>query len=155
MRRTEREIKDFNEIIEVMEKCDVCRVALNDDGYPYIVPLNFGMTVEGEKVTLYFHGAKEGKKYELIEQDNRVSFEMDCSHRLVADKDSCSCTMKYESVIGRGQMEIVPEKEKYEALCALMRQYHKEDFSFPEEVMRRTTVMKLTVEQISGKRNVK
>lgn len=57
MRRTDREIKEFNEIIEVIKKCDVCRLALHDEEYPYIVPLNFGMQLENGKVVLYFHGA--------------------------------------------------------------------------------------------------
>ena len=38
MRKSEREIKDLQDIVSVMEKCDVCRLALNDDGYPYIIP---------------------------------------------------------------------------------------------------------------------
>ena len=153
MRRNDREIKEFAEIIKIMEKCDVCRIALNDDGYPYILPLNFGMEIEGERLTLYFHGANEGKKYELIKQDNRASFEMDCSHRLIADRDACKCTMKYESVIGRGRMEIVPAEEKEKALRILMRQYHEEGFPFRKEVVERTTIMKLMVEQASGKKN--
>ena len=66
MRQKNREITDFNEKIEVMKKCDVCRLALNDDGYPYIIPLNFGMSVEGKKVTLYFHSALEGYKVDLM-----------------------------------------------------------------------------------------
>ena len=45
MRQENREIKEFNEIIEVMKNCDVCRLALNDDEYPYILPLNFGMEI--------------------------------------------------------------------------------------------------------------
>ena len=50
MRQENREIKEFNEIIEVMKNCDVCRLALNDDEYPYILPLNFGMEiVDGKK----------------------------------------------------------------------------------------------------------
>ena len=82
MRQKNREITDFNEKIEVMKKCDVCRLALNDDGYPYIIPLNFGMSVEGKKVTLYFHSALEGYKVDLMKRDNRASFEMDCNHLL-------------------------------------------------------------------------
>lgn len=158
MRRSDREIKEFDEIVEVIKRCDVCRIALNDGGYPYIVPLNFGMKAEDGQIILYFHGAGEGKKFELIEQDNRAGFEMDCSHRLVADADGCSCTMKYESVVGRGRIEIVPEEEKVKALSVLMGQYHKQypagGFSFPKETVRRTAVMKLTVEQVSGKRNL-
>lgn len=157
MRRSDREIKEFCEIVEVMKRCDVCRVALNDNGYPYIIPLNFGMKAEAGQITLYFHGAGEGKKYELIKRDNRAGFEMDCSHRLVMGAGGCSCTMKYESVVGRGRIEIVPEDEKIKALSVLMEQYHKEELSFPvsfpEEAVRETTVFKLTVDKVSGKRN--
>lgn len=155
MRRVDREIRDFSEIIEVMKKCDVCRIALNDDGYPYILPLNFGMKTEGDQITLYFHGAGEGRKYELIKRDNRASFEMDCAHKLVADREACRCTMGYESVVGRGRIEIVSDDEKQEALRALMKQYHEDDFPFKREVADRTTVMKLVVEEATGKRNRK
>lgn len=55
MRRSDREIKDFDEIIEVINKCDVCRLAINDGDYPYIVPMNFGLNIEDGKVVLYFH----------------------------------------------------------------------------------------------------
>lgn len=153
MRRSDREITDINDILEVIEKCDVCRLALNDGEYPYILPLNFGMQMEDEKIILYFHGAKEGKKYELIAKDNRASFEMDCSHNLITDKtkESCTCTMAYESVVGFGKIELIPEHEKYNALCLLMKHYHKENVSFNQLVMQQTIVFKLVVEHISGK----
>ena len=63
MRRKDREITDFNEILAIMEKCDVCRIALNDDGFPYVVPLNFGMDVRDGQVYLYFHCAMEGTSW--------------------------------------------------------------------------------------------
>lgn len=152
MRRSDREIKDINEIIEVMKRCDVCRLALNDGDFPYILPLNFGMEVTDGVIALYFHGAAEGRKYEIIAADNRASFEMDCSHRLVSSGETGHCTMEYESVIGRGRVEIVPEDKKYEALCILMKHYHHEDFRFSREAIPRTTVLKLTVEHLTGKR---
>lgn len=152
MRRTDREIKEFNEIIEVIKKCDVCRLALHDEEYPYIVPLNFGMQLENGKVVLYFHGAAEGKKYDLIAKNNKACFEMDCEHQLVTTLEKGSCTMEYESVIGYGAVEIVPEEKKYEALCILMKHYHKEDFPFNKDVIPMTTVFKLTVESCTGKK---
>ena len=155
MRRADREIVDFDELIRVMENCSVCRLALNQEGYPYILPLNFGYKAEGKKVTLYFHGASEGKKYELIEKDNRVSFEMDCSHRLVSDREQGYCTMEYESVIGRGRIEIVSDEEKMEALTILTDHYHTEHFEFNPAAMQRTTALKLVVEQMTGKRRMK
>ena len=66
MRRSDREITDFQELITVMRGCDVCRLALHDEPYPYILPLNFGLEVDGETVRLYFHGANTGTKYDLI-----------------------------------------------------------------------------------------
>ena len=50
MRRADREVKDVNEMIEIMKRCDVCRLALNDEGYPYILPLNFGAGGTGDAV---------------------------------------------------------------------------------------------------------
>ncbi|MDE6232030.1 MAG: pyridoxamine 5'-phosphate oxidase family protein [Lachnospiraceae bacterium] len=155
MRRNDREIKEFENIVSVMEKCDVCRLAFNTEDYPYILPLNFGMEIEDGKVTLYFHGANEGRKYELMAKDNRVCFEMDCSHRLVTDEESGSCTMEYESVIGQGLVEIVPDEEKYNALCILMKHYHKEEFPFNKNIIPQTTLFKVTVNKVTGKRRMK
>ena len=62
MRRSDREIKDFDEIIEVINKCDVCRLAINDGDYPYIVPMNFGLNIEDGKVVLLFSLRKRGKE---------------------------------------------------------------------------------------------
>lgn len=62
MRKSDREITDFQELITVMRGCDVCRLALHDEPYPYILPLNFGLEVDGETVRLYFHGANTGTK---------------------------------------------------------------------------------------------
>ncbi|MDE7334365.1 MAG: pyridoxamine 5'-phosphate oxidase family protein [Lachnospiraceae bacterium] len=155
MRRRDREITEFEEIIEVMERCEVCRLALNDKEYPYILPLNFGMQVEEGKIVLYFHGAKEGKKYDLIKKNDKASFEMDCSTRLVTILEDGNCTMNYESVIGRGRVEILPENEKERALDILMRHYREENFPYNKAVIPQTTVFKLTVEKCSGKRRMK
>lgn len=155
MRRSDREITGFNDIVHVMERCDVCRLALNDEGYPYILPVNFGMEVSGQQIVLYFHGAMEGRKYELISRDNRASFEMDCSHRLVMDEENGNCTMEYESVIGRGMITEVSEEDKYQALMVLMKHYHQEDFPFSKAAMPRTRVLKLTVESVTGKARMK
>ena len=54
MRRKDREITDFQEILEIIRKCDVCRIALNDEEFPYMVPLNFGMDVQGDQIYFYW-----------------------------------------------------------------------------------------------------
>lgn len=155
MRRSDREVKEFKDIIDIMRKCDVCRIALNNNGYPYILPLNFGMKVENDSVELYFHGANKGTKYELIQDDNRASFEMDCEHRLVTDMEKGTCTMEYESVIGQGHIEIISEEEKDNALCLLMSHYHQETFPYDKSYMPATTILKLVVENMTGKIRMK
>lgn len=155
MRRSDREIKDFEEIVEVIKKCEICRLALNDEEYPYILPLNFGMQLENGKIVFYFHGATEGKKYELIARNNKASFEMDCSTKLVTILEDGNCTMEYESVIGQGTVEILPDEEKERALDILMKHYHKEDFPYNKAVIPRTTVFKMTVDTCTGKKRMK
>lgn len=42
-----------------------------------------GWIYKEDKIELYFHGAMEGTKYDLIKKDNRARFEMDCEYKLV------------------------------------------------------------------------
>lgn len=153
MRRKDREITDFDEMIKIMKICDSCVLGLKDeDGYPYLVPLNFGLDVQGNQVYLYFHCANKGTKLDLIAKDNRVTFEMDCDHNFILYEERMSCTMGYASVIGHGNIEIVPDEDKFEALKILMRQYHAEDFKFNTNMIKVTTVLRLKVTDMIGKR---
>ncbi len=153
MRRKDREITDKIDILEIMRKCDVCRIAFHDDKYPYIIPLNFGVVMMEDKFKLYFHGAKEGTKLKLLEKNPNVAFEMDCSHNLLLADVACNSTMEYESVCGNGVIRIIPEEEKIAALTALMNQYQsgkQHEFS-PNEV-KAVEVLELIVDEIHGKR---
>lgn len=152
MRRKDREIKDFDKILQIMRQCDSCVLALNNDGFPYMVPLNFGMDIEDGQLYLYFHCAMQGKKLDLIRKDNRATFEMDCDHNFILYDERMSCTMGYSSVVGHGIIEFVEEEKKYEALKILMRQYHAEDFQFNKDMIKVTTVLKMKVLDITGKR---
>lgn len=153
MRRKDREITDLEEIKGIMDKCDVCRVGLFDEKYPYIVPLNFGYEQKDSALELYFHGAKEGKKLSLIKQNNKACFEMDCSHNLVVGEDACDYTMEFESVIGYGTIVLLEEEEKMDALKGLMKQYTKDsNLTYNPMDVKAVTVFKLVVEEITGKR---
>ena len=77
MRRKEREVIDDVQIDGIIRKCKICRVGFYDNGEVYIVPLNFGFVHSGNKRIFYFHGAKEGRKFELIRHKPEVGFELD------------------------------------------------------------------------------
>jgi len=47
MRKANREVKSIEEIRDVMDRCDACRIGLAGDGAPYIVPMNFGFELGG------------------------------------------------------------------------------------------------------------
>lgn len=153
MRRKDREINDITEIMSIIKKCDVCSVAFFDKEYPYVVPLNFGAALVEGQVELYFHGAHEGKKIELLKRNNSVAFEMNCSHNLLLGDKACDATMEFDSVCGTGKMEILKDEDKIIALTALMNQYTTDrEHEFDRNSVKAVTVLKLSVKEITGKR---
>ena len=153
MSKSDREIKSKEEIIDIIKRCDVIRLAFNNGDYPYILPLNFGFEVKNDKVIFYLHSALEGTKVDIMKKDNRASFEMDTKHELQYYEEKGYCTMSYESIIGRGRIRILPEDEKMNALKKLMGHYHKsEDTYFNPAAISRTLVYSLEVEEMTAKR---
>ncbi|MDR2514119.1 MAG: pyridoxamine 5'-phosphate oxidase family protein [Christensenellaceae bacterium] len=154
MRRSDREITDLARIEEIIRGCDVLRLGLNDGGYPYVVPLNFGFEMLDGLPVFYFHCALEGKKLELIKNDPRAFFELDRAHRLVLSDDAARCTMEYESVMGRGLCAFIEdEAEKLRALRLLLGQYREGAGNMPlrSEAVAVTCAFKLESSQITAK----
>lgn len=151
MRRKDREVTEFDTLLDIVRRCDVCRLAIYDEPLPYLVPLNFGEEVVDGTLCLYFHSAQEGTKLELLRQHPRVTFEMDCGHQLVLNDQKMYCTMAYQSVIGHGTVEFCPEEEKVHGLDVIMKHYHAEDFDYSHTAVPRTEVLKLRVESMTGK----
>lgn len=67
-------------------------------------------------------------------------------------KPNMSCNFRYESVVGTGRMEIVPEEEKDKALTFLMRHYHPDTIKYNPKFMHMTQCMKLIVDSVTAKR---
>jgi nitroimidazol reductase NimA-like FMN-containing flavoprotein (pyridoxamine 5'-phosphate oxidase superfamily) len=109
VRRRDREVKDTGRVLEILRECDCCRVALNDGGWPYIVPLSYGFEFDGGALRLYFHCAKQGKKLELMARDGRAAFELDCGHALERGEAACDYSYFYSSVMGRGTLSAVSD----------------------------------------------
>ena len=151
MRRKDREITGFDEMVGIIDKCDVCRLALNDDGAPYILPLNFGYAVSGGRLVFYFHGALSGKKLDLIAKDPHAAFELDCGHALITNEEKGDISMLYQSVIGKGVIEMIPDEDKEEALGIILRHYGLEGFKYNTAMVRATGVFKLVVGEMTAK----
>jgi nitroimidazol reductase NimA-like FMN-containing flavoprotein (pyridoxamine 5'-phosphate oxidase superfamily) len=153
LRRSDREITDRNEIIEIIEKADVCRLAFADGDIPYIVAMNYGIDAD-EPVTLYFHCANEGKKLDIMAKNNMVCFQVDIDHELVKAEQACGWGMKYRSVVGTGKAELVlHEAERVKALNLIMKHYSGVDaFPYEAKYFTATTIFKVTLSGLSGKK---
>ena len=132
MRRSEREVTDCNEIRQILERAEVLRLAMHDEPYPYIVPVNFGFTMQDDQLVLFFHGAKVGKKCDLLQENPHVSFEVEG--------------------IGQGIAELAPEEKKEDLLKKLLEHYRIPFQSFSQAHLERTAVYQIIVKQYTAKR---
>ena len=152
MRRSDREITDSSEILSIINDCKVIRLAMLDEqGLPYIVPLNFGYRFERDAFTFYCHSAKEGRKIDLLRHDPRVAFELDCRGELETADRTCGYGYYYASVTGSGTAEFLEGEEKLAGLSALMRHMAGREDRFTEEQARGVAVLAIRVRSLSAK----
>ena len=160
MRRKDCEIVDDKRMWEVLRSANVCRVAFCHEGWPYIVPMNFGC-LEGK---LYFHCASEGTKLDLLNANPNVCFEVAVNVEIVPGADACNWSVRYESVVGLGRMSIVEDPEERragleallaqcKALAQSKRSAQQTDRSgeLPEHVSAATVVLRVDIESMTGK----
>ncbi|HID03925.1 MAG TPA: pyridoxamine 5'-phosphate oxidase family protein [Desulfobacterales bacterium] len=150
MRKKEKEITNKDEIIAIITKAKVCRLAMLDGNRPYIVPLSFGY----HDNALYFHGSLKGKKIDLIQENPNICFEFDHLIETVESDKACSWSMKFQSIIGFGKAYLLDgTEEKRKALSIIMAQYSNQQFDFPEKMLQATAVIKVTIESMTGKQS--
>lgn len=157
MRKAKREIKDIKIFHEILNTSDTCRLAFKNEPAPYLVPLSYGYTFEAERLTLYFHCAKEGQKLELMEKDPHVGFEIDCGQSIVTGDRACQYSTTFMSIVGWGLLEnLTDAAEKKKVLNFIMDHYSKKDnWEFDDKILSHTSVLKLTVKAYTGKANRK
>ncbi len=120
MRRKDREVTDIEIVKEIVENAKVCHVAVKDGEVPYIVPLSYGYQFDREKIILYFHSAKVGKKIDLFHQENKVCFEISNWREPQYNGEECIIDYGYSSVIGYGSVIFIEEiQEKRSALSCI------------------------------------
>lgn len=149
MRKKEREITDINEIEQVIAGADICRIGFIDGDEPYIVPVSFGY----KDNAIYFHGATEGRKVDLIRRNGKVCFEFDTDVSIVKSDNACDWGTKYRSVIGTGYVKLLEsDEEKIHGLKVIMKHYSPDEFSFPQSKLETVLVLRIDIDRISGKK---
>ncbi|MCR4782212.1 MAG: pyridoxamine 5'-phosphate oxidase family protein [Lachnospiraceae bacterium] len=155
MVRKDREVKDFKDMIAIVDKCNVLNLAMFDEDYPYVIPVSFGYEVIDEHLYLYIHGAVRGKKVDLLKKNNKVSFSMNQFYGY--DETRTGITTRYESVTGTGTATPAENsKEKAHGLKLLCAHcgYQNYDVSLCKNIPF-TNVWKIEVTSLYGKKNLR
>ena len=149
MRKKDREITDKTIIYEIINKALVCRIALAENNKPYIIPMNFGY----KDNCIYLHTGKIGKKIDVLKINPQVCFEIEYDVKLKRTDIDCNWGMKYYSVIGFGKAHFITNlQEIIEALNIIMSHYsEKSFFQYTEKGLENICIIKIVVEEISGK----
>ncbi len=151
MRRKDKEITDKKLINYILSKAEVIRLAMVDDGDPYLIAMNYAY-IDG---CLYMHSAKEGRKIDILSKNNKVAFQADTDIELILEEEACSCGAKYLSVFGTGKARFIEDKEeKIKALDLMMTKHTgKVEFEYPEKMLEKTLIIKVEIESLTGKKS--
>lgn len=153
MRRKDREVTGLENILAIIRQCQVCHLGMCQEGRPYVLPLNFGAELEDGAIVLYFHGAKEGRKLDVIRENPQVCAQFDCGHKLLTGPIACAHSFAFESVVGFGQAEILEEHgDKAQGLASIHRQTTGKEFAFSPEQTGTAAVIRVTLTEVTGKR---
>ncbi len=131
MRRADRAVTDGAEILRILGECDVLRLGLCDGAEAYIVPVNFGFCAAAHALTLYIHGAKKGRKYELLVKNPLCSFEADTCGGIVTNAETGLVTARYASVMGRARASFLEGEQKRAAMERFLLGRYEETRGFP------------------------
>lgn len=81
MNHEDRRITEPEYIRVILDKNNVCTVAMQDEPYPYVVPMNYGYVWE-EELVLYMHMADRGHRLDQLGRDPHVT----CNVHLFLDR---------------------------------------------------------------------
>lgn len=154
MRRSKQQLP-HEEALAILQEGSTGILALSgDDGYPYLVPLNYLYVEADEPEALgkvYFHSAKAGHKIDAIECDPKASFCVIADDTVLPDKYSTA----YKSVIAFGTVRLIEGNLAHKALFDLGDKYnpHHEDRTLEEvnSAEHKCAMIEFTIEHLTGK----
>lgn len=153
MRRKDRQITDIESIRAILDKAKVLHLAMIDGARPYVVPMNYGYALADGRLTLYLHGAKEGRKLDVLQQNDRVAFVLETDVSPVSGGDiPCKYGEAYASVMGEGTAVLLDDPvQKIEALQILMKTQTGREFAFTPAMAESVAVIRVNVDSFTAK----
>ncbi|KAA3619846.1 MAG: pyridoxamine 5'-phosphate oxidase family protein [Calditrichaeota bacterium] len=147
VRRSDRAI-DEKAAMQILQdgKYGVLSTA-DESGQPYGIPVNH--IVIGNSI--YFHSAMHGHKIDNIRMNSRVSFCVVGANKIIPEQ----LATNYESVVVFGVATRVSNNEKRKPLEALIKRFAPDQVNtsaeYFEKHLKRTAVIKIDIEHVSGK----
>lgn len=139
------------ELERIINRCDVCHIAMVDEeNKPYVLPFNFGYK-DGE---IFLHSAQKGKKIDILKNNNNVcvAFSTDYEMRFRDEHVACSYSWKYRSILAYGKVEFITDYEKKEeALNVLMANYTEREFDYNSPAVNDVNCWKVVIEKLEGR----
>lgn len=144
-RRDEKVIADRDELLALLDKCDIGWLGLSRNDEPYVVPVNF--TREGNR--LYIHSSPIGKKIDYLTANPIVCLTALPEHSYIEGKGN----YHYRCVICYGIASIVADREEklaaYQSLCAKIDPTVMSDVD--DDCLERSAIIRIDIEKITGK----
>lgn len=151
--RREKEVTDINEIIGILDRGKIVHLGMIDGDMPYVVPMNYGYTIEEGRLTLYLHGATAGRKLDILRVNPKVFIEIDTDVVPFEGKAACQYGTTYASIMGEGAAELIEDPlGKMEGLGILMKTQTGREFEFTEKMVMGVTVIKINVSDFTAKK---
>ena len=150
--RREREVTDPAQILDILSRAKIVHIGMVDGDEPYVVPMNYGFTMEEGKLTLYLHGAKKGRKLDVLRANPKVFFSLECDVQGFDGDIACRYGTAYASVMGSGTAVILEDSgEKCEALSLFMKTQTGRDFTFDDKMAGIVSVIRIDVADYTAK----
>jgi uncharacterized protein len=143
-------IQNREEINEIIRACKTCYLAMSNNDFPYVLPMNFAL--DGDSVIM--HSAQSGRMWETLRKNQNVCINWIIGEDLAWQdaKVGCSYRVKSKSVLVEGKVEFVDDfDEKTRCLNLLMSQYSDRDFKFSKPAVENVGIIKVAIEKISAK----
>jgi nitroimidazol reductase NimA-like FMN-containing flavoprotein (pyridoxamine 5'-phosphate oxidase superfamily) len=143
-------IQNREEIDKTIRACKTCYLAMSDNDFPYVLPMNFAL--DGNWVIL--HSAQSGRMWETLKKNQNVCINWIIGEDLAWQdvKVGCSYRVKSKSVLVEGKVEFVDDfDEKTRCMNLMMGQYSDREFKFSKPAIENVGVIKVAIEKISAK----
>jgi uncharacterized protein len=143
-------IENREEIEQAIKACKTCFVAMSENDFPYVLPMNFAL--DGDSVIL--HSAQSGRMWETLKKNPKVCINWTLGEDLAWQdvQVGCSYRVKSKSVLVEGTVEFIEDyDEKYRCLLKIMSQYSDREFKFSKPSVVNVGIIKVKFEKISAK----